>query len=95
MRLYPRIQNDKTQVRKKGQPVEERYCQHMKQPPFIPKMKVCQKQVCAAPKWEVSPWTRVHLKIKSIKLEFFLALIIYCFKYSVLLVVGKDIQRVR
>ncbi|XP_055309435.1 A disintegrin and metalloproteinase with thrombospondin motifs 9-like isoform X3 [Sitodiplosis mosellana] len=58
MRLYPRVQNAKTQVRKKGQPVGERYCQHMKQPPFIPKMKVCRKQACAAPKWEVTPWTR-------------------------------------
>lgn len=34
----------------------------MKQPPFIPKMKVCRKQTCAAPKWEVAPWTRVCIR---------------------------------
>ncbi|XP_031637497.1 A disintegrin and metalloproteinase with thrombospondin motifs 9 isoform X2 [Contarinia nasturtii] len=58
MRLYSRIQQDKNQVRKKGQPVSERYCQHMKQPPFIPKMKACRKQACASPKWEVTSWSR-------------------------------------
>lgn len=60
MRLFYRNPNEKT--RKKGQPVGERYCQHMKQPPFTAKTKPCQKQMCAAPKWVVSPWTKVSVR---------------------------------
>lgn len=60
MRLFVRSSNVKPPVRKRGQTVNERYCQHMKQPPFIPKTRPCRKQTCAAPKWEqISPWTRV------------------------------------
>lgn len=58
MRLYIRNRNEKPQARRRGQQVNERYCQHMKQPPFIPKTKVCRKQMCAAPKWDVSPWSK-------------------------------------
>lgn len=61
MRLFPRNQIAKT--RKKGEIVSERHCQHMKQPPFIPKTKPCRKQMCASPKWEVTPWSRVRINV--------------------------------
>lgn len=65
MRLFVRSSNVKSPVRKKGQTVDERYCKHMKQPPFIPKTRPCRKQTCAAPKWEqISPWTRVSFYFK-------------------------------
>lgn len=47
------------QLRKKGQPVDKRFCQHMRAPVFIQKTKVCIKQQCQQAKWEVSPWSRV------------------------------------
>lgn len=63
MRLFSGNNDGKTQVRKRGQPVSEHYCRHMKQPKFIPKTKVCVKAPCAAPKWEESPWSRVSLPV--------------------------------
>lgn len=62
MKLFPRNQIAKT--RKKGEIVSERHCQHMRQPPFIAKTKPCRKQMCASPKWEVTPWSRVRSKMK-------------------------------
>lgn len=58
MRLFTRSHNEKPQARKRGQHVSDRYCQHMKQPPFVPKTKVCRKQMCASPKWDVTPWSK-------------------------------------
>lgn len=59
MRLFPKSNDEKQPMRKRGSPVDEKYCRHMKQPPFIPKTKVCRKQLCALPKWAVTAWTRV------------------------------------
>lgn len=56
MRLFPKTEK---QLRKKGQPVDKRFCQHMRAPVFIQKTKVCIKQQCQQAKWEVSPWSRV------------------------------------
>lgn len=65
MRLYMKNHTEKPPARKRGQQVNERYCQHMKQPPFIPKTKACRKQLCAAPKWDVTTWSKVSLFSKK------------------------------
>lgn len=71
MRLFPRPRDDQ-RPRKKGQPVDAKYCKQMKQPPFIPKSKVCRKQTCALPKWEVmGPWSRVNIHICYCFVDYF------------------------
>lgn len=74
-RMYPR-NGDEKQPRRKGQQVDSTYCEFMKQPPFVPKTKVCRKQ-CIQPKWEITPWSRVSsLRIKTktkINITFFCA----------------------
>lgn len=62
MKMFTRQRDENPrQPRKKGQPVDMKYCQHMKQPPFIPKTKVCRKQPCAIAKWDVTSWSRVSI----------------------------------
>lgn len=69
MKLFPRSRDPKQQIRKKGRPVDNRYCSHMKQPPFTPKTKECRKQNCALPKWELSPWSKVKRYTATVVVE--------------------------
>lgn len=97
MRIFMRNPNQKPPARKRGQAVNERYCQHMKQPPFIPKTRPCRKQICAAPKWEPTAWTRVNSTLKTDNTSWILFndKSIFPSIYSVRLVVAKGTRHVK
>lgn len=92
MKLFPKSRDPKQQIRKKGRAVDNRYCSHMKQPPFTPKTKECRKQNCALPKWELGPWSKVS-SIAAFVVERLLQYGKF-FIFSVRLAVEKAIQLV-